>query len=84
MACEQHELGRSRFVFELTGRLEDDEGRTVDQIMGLEHAIDCGFRHEVTFLVRERHGQLASGSSPSVSAQVFPSTLLQVSWDVTQ
>ena len=32
-------IDRSRFVFELTGCFDDDEGRAGDQIMRLQHAI---------------------------------------------
>ena len=46
-------------VFELIGRLDDDEGRAGDQIMCFERAIDCGFRYKVAFMVCERHRQFS-------------------------
>ncbi|OAG75493.1 hypothetical protein Amal_03311 [Acetobacter malorum] len=36
--------------------LDDDEFRTGDQVMGLEQAIDRGFRDEIALFVGEPHG----------------------------
>jgi hypothetical protein len=44
---------------ELIGGLDHDEGRAGDQVMGLEQAINRGFRHEVALLVGEAHRQFA-------------------------
>jgi len=46
-------------IFELTGRLDDDEGGPSDQIMGLQHAVHCRFRYKTALLISERHCQLA-------------------------
>lgn len=43
---------------ELIGRLGHDIGRAGDQVVGLEQAVNRGFRHEVVFLFGEAHGQL--------------------------
>ena len=44
---------------ELIGSLDHDVGRTGDQIMGLQQAVNCGFRHEVALLVSEADRQFA-------------------------
>lgn len=46
-------VGRCRLVMEFVGGLDDDEGRAGDQVMGLEQAIDRGFRDEVALRVGE-------------------------------
>ena len=43
---------------ELVGGLYHDIGWAGDQITGLQQAVNRGFRHEVTLLVGEAHGQL--------------------------
>src|SRR6476620_6791258 len=48
---------RRRLVLELVGSLHHDEGRTGDQIVGLEQAIHRGFRHEVALGIGKTHGQ---------------------------
>ena len=77
----------SRLVFELTGCLDDDEGRAGDQIMGLQRAIHCGFRHKVAFLIRERHGQLArrqlrlfQGEVDNLALHLVRNTVPDVLW----
>ena len=48
------ELVRRRgLVLELVGRLDDDEGRAGDQVVGLEQPIDRGFRDEIAFGIGE-------------------------------
>jgi hypothetical protein len=51
--------GRGGFGVELLGRLDHDEGRTGDQVVRLEQAIDRGFGDEVALLLGEAHGELA-------------------------
>ena len=41
------------------GRFDHDVGRAGDQVVGLQELVNRGFRHEVTLLVSEAHGQLA-------------------------
>ena len=57
--CLPQLVGRRGLVLELAGGFHDDEVRAGDQVMGLEQAIDRGFRYEVTLLVGERHRQFA-------------------------
>ena len=54
-----HLVDGSRLVFELIRRLDYQIGRACDQIVGLQQAIDRGFRDKVTSLVGEAHSQLA-------------------------
>ena len=52
-------VGGRGLVLELVGRLDDDEGRTGDQVVGLEQPIDRRFRDEVAVCIGEARGQLA-------------------------
>src|SRR3546814_4159541 len=47
------------FGVELIGGLDHDIGRAGDQIMGLQQAVNRGFRDEVALLVGEAHRQLS-------------------------
>ena len=53
---------RRRLVLELVGGLHHDEGRTGDQVVGLEQAIHRGFRHEVALGIGKAHGQFTGES----------------------
>ena len=46
---------------ELVGGLDHGVGQTGDQVMGLQEAVNRGFRHEVALLVGEAHRQFARG-----------------------
>jgi hypothetical protein len=52
---------------EFVGGLNDDEGRAGDQVMGLEQAIDRGFRDEVALRV-----SMTVESGPRIFAQKEP------------
>ena len=43
-------------VLELTGGLHDNEGRTGDQVVGLEKTVDRALRDKIALGVRERYG----------------------------
>ena len=49
---------RRRLVLERIGRLDNDEGRTGDQIMSLQGPIDVGFGDKVTLRVGKPDRQL--------------------------
>lgn len=51
-----------RLVLELIGSLQEDEGRTGDQVIRFKCAIGSGIRHKV-FFVCVRHRQLSRGQS---------------------
>ena len=54
-----HLVGRTRLVAELFGRLDHDERRAGDQIMGLQQAVNRRFGHEVGPGICKAHRQLA-------------------------
>ena len=44
---------------ELVGGLDHDIGRTDDQVMGLQQAVNRGFRHKVLAFIGKSHRQFA-------------------------
>src|SRR3546814_13944363 len=55
---------------ELIGGLYHDIGRTGDQIVRLEQAVNRGFRYEVALLVGEAHRQFAGAAIRSEERRV--------------
>ena len=56
-----HLVGARGFGVELIRGLDHHIGRAGDEIMGLEQAVNRGFRHEVALLVGEAHRQFTRG-----------------------
>lgn len=74
-------LGDARcLVFELTGRLDHNEGWAGDQVMRLQYPIHCGFRDKIAFLIRERHRQLTRRQFRLLQRQ-FDDISLYLGWD---
>src|SRR5262245_10196595 len=59
-----------RLVAELIRSLHHDEGRTGDQIMGLEQPINRGLRDKIAFGIGEAHGQFPRRQRRLVQRQV--------------
>ena len=56
-------------VCELAGGLDDDEGRTGDQIVGLEKPVNRAFADKIALGIGEGHSQLARAQFRPVQRQ---------------
>ncbi len=64
-----HLIDGRGLVFELAGRLDDNEGRTGDQIVGLEKPVNRAFRDKIALAVGKSNGQLAWTQLRSIQGQ---------------